>query len=92
MPGHAAQANASLSKKWSMDDTLSPPYTLEPVEEVELDSGSDDSPSSDRASSTGMRRKNSLTSLEMGEGKVMIMQSRRRISLALIFFFFFKFN
>ena len=67
-----------------MDDISSTLYALEPVKEVEPDSGLDGGPLSDRTSSMGMRCKNSLISLEMGKGKVMIMQSRRRILLALI--------
>ncbi len=67
-----------------MDDTSSLPYALELVEEVELNSGSDGGSLLDRASLTEIRRKNSLTSLKMGKGKIMTMQNRRRILLALI--------
>lgn len=67
-----------------MNDTSSLPYALERIEKVELDSGSDSGSLLDRASLTEIRRKNSLTSLEMGKGKIITMQNRRRILLALI--------
>lgn len=62
-----------------MDDILSFPYILESVEEVESDSGLDVGLLFDKAFLTGMRRKISLTSLEIGKEKVMIIQSRWQI-------------
>lgn len=54
---------------------------LEPIEEIKPDIRSDSSFLLDRVSSTRMRCKNYLNSLEMGKGKVMIMQNRRQILL-----------